>query len=230
MKSIHAIIHLIVVGFIGITLPTQAAIIASYDFSADLSANIFDPNVTANDFVASAGIAGGRSGFNQNLFERTNQTTSTDLTTAVANNEFFSFTVDVNPGAVLDLTSLSVDLGYSRVLGLPTDQLTIEVLSSIDGFTDADSIGSLTSITTNTGQNILQNLTVDLSGPDFQNLTTPIEFRFYLYDDANDNDTIHRIDNVVLNGTAIPEPSTLTLLLGASLTMLIGFRRKRMNS
>jgi len=46
------------------------------------------------------------------------------------------------------------------------------------------------------------------------------------FDDFSDNDAMS-IDNVLVTGVAIPEPSTFVLTLGVALVMLIGFRNRK---
>ncbi len=43
--------------------------------------------------------------------------------------------------------------------------------------------------------------------------STPVEFRFYFFDDQDDASTTVGIDSLTLTATAVPEPSSLVLLL-----------------
>ena len=100
----------------------SAQTIAQYTFASDLSATSSDANVTANAFTVGAGISGadaGRSGSSASLFARASVTDSSNVissTTAINANDYFSFTVDVNGGFEMDLTSLQFDLGYTRTV------------------------------------------------------------------------------------------------------------------
>ena len=114
----------------------------------------------------------------------------------------------------------------------PTDGIAINasvtVKSSVGGFGAADpSLGTFTKTVAsgNGGTGILDPRSIDLTtfGDSFQNLTGPVEFRFYLFDDQDHNDRINRLDSVVLSGDPVPEPATTGLLaLGA----VIGLARR----
>jgi hypothetical protein len=68
-----------------------------------------------------------------------------------------------------------------------------------------------------------QSATLDLSGAAFQNITTATTFRIYGWDNISTSGNL-RVDDVQLNGTVAPEPSTA--LLG-SLGVLALLRRRR---
>lgn len=65
---------------------------------------------------------------------------------------------------------------------------------------------------------------VDLSATAFDNLTSEVEFRFYVYAPETTNSL--EFDDITLNGTVIPEPSSLVLLGLAALSMIVLHRRK----
>lgn len=202
----------------------SAATIAQYTFASDLSATTVDANVTANDFTVGAGIAGaGRSGSSASLFARASVTDSSNVissTTAINANDYFSFTVDVNGGFEMDLTSLQFDLGYTRNGSFEDKQFRTYLLSDIDGFTSGALIGFDTvDVTVNGGSLQYPNgtATISLAGAQFQDVTGSTEFRLYIADNTGDSNYIHRIDNVTLNGevvAVVPEPGNFALIGG----------------
>ncbi len=94
--------------------------------------------------------------------------------------------------------------------------------SSVDSF--AANVGSTLSVQLTQSQTFnMQD--IDLTGPSFQGLSDPVTFRIYLYDGNSSTIRIIAIDNVVLNGSVVPEPSS-ALLLGVSALILLTRRRR----
>lgn len=193
--------------------------LASYNFSAG-PAGVGADNVTAGSFTAGPGLSGyaGRSG-SGNMYARSTGTYGSALSigNAISSDDYISVTIGADSGFAMDLTSLTFDFGYTRSGGADGQRFKAYVLTSIDGFVDAGDITGSKEITVGaaTGTPPYTLVTVDLSGAQFQGITTPTEFRFYLSDTCNYNDFIHRIDNVVLNGTiveVVTKPSTIGLL------------------
>ena len=103
------------------------------------------------------------------------------------------------------------------------------VRSSLDGFTanlNPSGLGGTDVMSLANGATqrpIFTNYTIDLTATAFNEVFTPIEFRFYPWSSAPNN-TID-MDNLVINGTIIPEAGSLTLLL-AGLVCSCGTRRR----
>ena len=204
----------------------SAATITEYTFAADTSATSSDTNVTASTITLGSGIAGtdaGRSSSSNSLFARASVThagNQLSIVNAIADNDYFSFTVDVHAGYEMDLTSFQFDLGYTRNGAFEGKQFKAYLLTSIDGFVDVgDIIGSETVDVDINGASLQYpngTTTISLAGTQFQNITTSTEFRIYIADNTGSNDYIHRIDNVVLNGTvsAVPELGSYALFGG----------------
>ena len=190
---------------------SQAAVIAEYNFGADLAATTEGANVTASDIGLSSGIAGagvaGRSSTDGGcLYVRCSGTGLTDLAGAIADIDYVSFTIDVAAGYEMDLTSLTLEQGYTNNTTYTGKFLTADLLTSVGGFTAADGVSSITSYATTPQSGFTvyyQSWTIDseFSGVEFQGLTGSTEFRFYLTDNTNSADIIHRFDDIVLNGT-----------------------------
>lgn len=158
----------------------------------------FNANITVSGIGMGAGIAGNTANnrYNANSWN----TASLDPTA------YFTFTLDANPGYEIDFTSF-VYTGQASATG-PT---SFAFSSSLDGF--ASTIGSPTATGT----------TIDLSAAAYQNLISPIEFRFYAWGASASTGTFS-INDFTFNGTVVPEPTSALagLLLGAGL-----LRRRR---
>lgn len=225
----------------------HAATLVTYNFSTQTSVDNAvsgnavgtTPGFSATPFTAGTGLQGNVSGSDpafsitgssttnpaggsntRHMFVRvggTNATSATDEAGAVAANDYYTFTATPSAGFSLNLTSLNFDLARSG--GSFTGNLFIR--SSLDGFTSnlfSDTAASGSTGLTTTG------LTLDSS---FQNLTTPVEFRFYFADNGTtttDNSVVFRLDNVVLSGDVIPEPGSAALLAFGALGL--AFRRR----
>lgn len=214
----------------------SAQTIVQYDFNTNLSATTADANLTVGDITVGSGLdTAGRSGSSNSLFARASETDAANqisLANAITSNDYFSFTVDVDSGFEMDLTSLAFDLGYTRNGGFEGKQFRTYVLTDIDGFTAANNLGFDTvDVDINGGSLQYPNgtATISLAGAQFQGITSSTEFRLYISDNTGSADYIHRIDNVTLNGavSAIPEPGTFALLGGLFALGSVMLRRRR---
>lgn len=141
---------------------------------------------------------------------------------AVTAGDYFTFTITPTTGTTLNLSSLTFDYAnYTNDGTFPTE--TFFARSNQDSFA-ANLASAVTATTGSAG--VFATATITL-GAAFQNLTTPVEFRIYLSDGTNDADRGALIDNVVLNGTAIPEPSTWAMLGVGSILLLAGQKLRR---
>ena len=215
----------------------SAQTIVQYDFSTDLSATTEDANLTASGITVGSGITGAnRSGSSNSLFARASVTHSSNqlsIGNAIVDNDYFSFTVDVDAGYEMDLTSFQFDLGYTRNGSFDGKQFKAYLLTSIDGFVDAgDIVGSETiTVDANTGTATYPSgtTTISLSATQYQDISSTTEFRIYIADNTGGADYVHRIDNVTLNGTVsavIPEPGTYALLGGLFVFGTVLLRRR----
>ena len=218
-----------------ISLPAQAAVLASYNFSTSVAPTTTAANLTAGSFTFATGFTTntGYSGTGQNIFARVTATTGSTLAGAITANQYVKVTIDADAGFALNLTSLTVDLGYSLDgVAVPTGigvNLGASVFSSVGGFTAPAVLATQTFTAANQGATgiLYQNVNIDLTAPAYQGLSSPIEFRIYFYDSvtgSSPTQPIHRVDNFTLNGAVIPEPSA-ALLGGLGLLALLRRRR-----
>ena len=212
-----------------VSLPSaSAAVLAVYAFnSASPSATSSDANVTAGDVTVGPGFTGGFSS-SGNAFARSTGTSGSTVSFANAStaNDYFSVTIGPNSGYNMNLDSLTFDYGYSSVVNTGGD-LRAYVTTSDDSHAAFESFFTTTATDGTNTITFPISANVDLTGAEFQSISSDIEFRIYLSDAYNNNDVIHRIDNVTLNGTvaAVPEPSSAALLGLGSLALILRRRR-----
>jgi hypothetical protein len=214
----------------------SAAVVADYPFTDDdAPATSVDPDTgsRADDFVLATPNSSISAGSN-NLFLRSQFTPATE-TQAVLDEVFVSFTWTPLDGTPYDLTSLAFGHGASNSPnpGVPFTA-SVTVKADVDGFGFGASDPSLGTFAKtvqpgNGGAGLLDPHSIYLTafGDAFDNITGPVEFRFYIFDDQDHNDRINRLDSVVLNGNPVPEPTTVGLLgLGAAIGLARRARRR----
>lgn len=222
MKS-NAFLTALLISFACIPL-SQAAVVASYNFTSDLTSGDTEGTSTASQIQSGGGLGDvgdgwGRSSSMTDLFLR-----STVAATTLTADDYVSFTVTTNPGVTYNFTTLTFK--YSAQItagGAGPFTSNVVVRSSLDNF--ATNLGTFTVTRVNVnGINILSpEPSVDLSS--FTNASGAIEFRIYVYDDIDNTGDLTRIDNLTLNATVVPEVSGVSLVSIGSL--LIGLRRRR---
>lgn len=143
-------------------------------------------------------------------------------------NPTVSFTITVDAGHVLDLTSLQFLVGvFDDVAGSQTGDASYVLTSSLDGITSNQS----NSLTMSEGILVSDTYTAGL-GPALTGLTdTSVTFT-WAFNTANGYDSAssergHVIDDIVLTGSvsAVPEPSA-AMLGGLGLLALLRHRRR----
>jgi len=230
------------------TSVSQAAILASYTFDdpsatvANNTSSDTDTNSAASIFaITNGGAAGtgpGISASTDMAFFRSDGLTTTEGG-AIGAPDYFTFTFTPNIGTSFALTSITFDFGGSNggptggPSGGPSNSFNVFAVlrSNAEAVDYSTNIGATaTQLIPGPGDGAVYNLsqrTFDLTGsPEFANVTTATTFRIYLY--SSDNtfaNQILRADNVLLNGTLIPEPGSTTLVL-AGLGVGLYIRRR----
>jgi hypothetical protein len=203
---------------------SHGAILAQYNFTGGSAASSdTDLDTMAGSFTAPTG--GVFDSTWDNVYALSNSTPA-----SFTPSYYFSFTVTPTIDLALNLDTLSFDYAYNRTGGSSTGTLAANfvVQTNTDSFaanvaTFSRNYGNVTG-----GSNFASTGNIDLSGAAYQNLTDPFEVRIYVYDNSGGSDKAVRLDNVVLNGTAvaiIPEPSGAMLFGAAGFLVLLRRRR-----
>lgn len=116
----------------------------------------------------------------------------------IPENVYFSFTVTPDSGYELNLD----ELAFNVARGGASTPRTYDIRTSVDGFA-----ASLTgSIEITTERPTFTPVSVNLSGPEFQNLTSPLTFRIHFFTPTFNQNL--DFDDITINGTvAIAAPS-----------------------
>jgi len=136
---------------------------------------------------------------------------------AVANSVYFSFAIAPEAGKTLGLTNLTFDA--ARGGGATPRGWALR--SSVDGFA-----ADISSADIPTQRQTFTPYDISLGDPQYQGLSSSVEFRFYVYSPSSGSTV--EFDNITLNGTVVPEPAGIALIaLGAMGCWPLLRRRKR---
>jgi hypothetical protein len=148
------------------------------------------------------------------------------LAESIANASYVTFTLTNSSGSDYSLSSLAFDIWNENARANPSF-FSVFGMSNQSAFTDGNEFGSFTVTDTTVGTSAGAANPASLNLSSLSTLTngTAIVFRLYVADDTDINDNIYRIDNIVVNGAVIPEPSSLLLSGLAGLVLLLRRRR-----
>ncbi len=176
-------------------------------------------NVTATAISVASGLSGStfqdNSG-NIDLNMLPGGSSSTTEAGAVA-SQYIEFTLDTPSASFgLDLDTLTLDL----LRGGSTGDRNLFLRTSLDGYTANISPGVVTAPASST----LTTFTF-ADTPLYNSVQGSVTFRLYTYNSAGINRSV-RVDNIVVDGAVIPEPTTFAMLLGG-LGIVSLLRRRR---
>ncbi len=132
---------------------------------------------------------------------------ATTTPNAQSANGYYSFTL--TPVSAVNLTTLTFDYAVS---GTVTANYLVQAAVGAGSYSNVGSSVStgLASWTTTTPA-------LSLSAPQFQNVTLPVTFRIYIWDNKTGGSMSDLLDNVTVNGfTAVPEPSTWAMMVAGA--------------
>lgn len=220
--------------FLSLPLVSEAAIVARYDFEASTPAAAArnstdtDPDSIAKALTPSALLSpqSNRSTNSLNHYYVRTEVTSNSKADALQDGSYFSFEIEPVGGTPLSLSNLTF-LSATTAGSEYAFTGTVFVRSSVDGFSSDLAEFTRSSTTATTAANYVSRV-VDLSGAEFQNLTAPVTFRLYFWDDSStltstNNGVVHRIDDIIVN--SVPEPASAGLLAFAAMSLLARRRR-----
>lgn len=170
-------------------------------------------------------LGGGVTASNTTDFFSANGFNTTSLAAAISGGDYLSFTITPAAGYVLNISSVSFNSGVSSAV----TNFNASLLSSATGF---DAAGALHSYSFATTTPPAQSITLSGTAA-LQNVSEALEFRLYGWRDSAGTSTFRLRtlsgSDLVVTGsvTAIPEPGTYAVLLGAVVLAGAVIRRRR---
>jgi len=159
-----------------------------------LAPQVYSTNVSATA-IAAAGIGVGNSSTAvspPNAGYIASTVTTSNQTEAIANDDYFSFTLTPTIGNSLTLTNLELSAIYSVTASLGTEA-SIFVRSSLDGYASDVASNSFSFINPYTAMSIPL-------GAAFTQIPSNITFRVYVFDDTDTTGDGLRIDDIFVRG------------------------------
>jgi hypothetical protein len=165
---------------------------------------VYSPDVSCTDITPAAGLSGvGNSSATvvsaPNAGYVNSMDTATTAVDAIANDDYFEFTITPAFGKSLTLTELEFSAIYHIITSAGVNG-TVFVRSSLDNYT--------TDLANTTLVRSEPFTTVNIPlGAAFSQVPTPVTFRFYVYDDTDTLQDGVRVDDIFVRGSAGPLPA-----------------------
>jgi DUF4097 and DUF4098 domain-containing protein YvlB len=211
----HASAQIVTYDFPGLGNGTVPPPLAPTTVASGVSAGDLSVNTTSHFVGDSNGFVTG--------YQASSDQYATDLSGAVANNNYYTFSVAPAAGDTLTLTSL--DLSPTSFL-TQSGPASFAIESSVGGFS---STSELATFTPTNGNITVQGTDLSLDSS-YANLTGPVEFRIYVYG-SNDYFDVALQNSLSVDGTVsaptTPEPSTYALLGLGVFALIFGLRQRR---
>ncbi len=183
----------------GRIIASEYGVGAGLNAIVDSSGNSLTNNLDASGDVF--GTATARSfGGARSTFGFADMNNNANLTSAIVNEDYMTFTLTPRTVYALDLTELSFRCKTNH-LGNGAEHWA--VFSSIGGFTE-DAVITSGSIS-QTGA--YENFIIDLTGSGFQRITEPVTFRIYIYGGNSTSSSATLYDKILLKGAASAMPA-----------------------
>lgn len=153
------------------------------------------------------------------------------LPAALQSDKYLAFTLTVQEGYTMDLTSLSFNLGGTNTTA-DTYTVNAALRTSIDSLNNVGNTvtSSFGKTGADAGSFTLFPKSIDLSSVgSLQGLSGTTTFYLHFWDSVDTQNMSMRINNIVLDGsvTAIPEPSSAAIGAGLVVVVAAGLRRRR---
>ena len=171
-------------------------------------------NVTATGIGRGIGLVGSSAA---NRYSATSFN-DVDLATSIAGSDYFTFTLTPTNTASLNFGNLTFTLQASG-----TGPTTFALLSSVSGFSSGNQIATATLA----GNTVTLSVSDATLGANYDNVTSPIEFRLYGYGASSAAGTGSVNDFSFGGAVTVPEPSTYAMMAGAFGLLLLGQRVRR---
>ena len=222
---------------------TNAAVLVQYNFdagttsaTAGLVPSTVDSNVTSNTFSGVGAIPNTGGGVTNTNYASGNPNTGLAInfqgwpTGAVDPGDYYTFTITPKAGIRMNIDNITLDERSSS-----TGPRNMVIRSNNNDINYNTNIGGPFTLSpvqngTNPPNNGFSTYTTGTLGSSFTNLTQAVTFRIYGYNAGGTGGTM-RLDNVTVNGTAVPEPLTMigwgsAMVLGASLKRKFNSNKK----